>query len=343
MINTIIKNTIKNMANTDSVCKSITKNGTECNTLTTALCKHHCSQTEEKKSDDDKFAVPTKVPVPEAISAETLEKNKLQPDKYEYITMEKINPKFSFARVGVVEQDLFHTIAFLQFFNEYNNYDLDTRILFINNMKKNFFSKISSENWIEYVSPEYDYLILKSIIDNINKYLQSITPSTGGLFGWFSTPNYTSQLQSIIDELLQTNVSYKIFRKKLATKIKDNFQELPVHVKTIEIIVGESTENIFSQYKESILKDSTIAGIDEVNMISKEFGINIFVFGSGGELYFDNCTKYDVTNPSIIVYHLNSKYWEPIVFIEGKNSQTQTIELPPNSPIVMDILEKYGC
>lgn len=400
----------------NEICRAITKNGTNCNRITTPMCMNYCWQhskrilndeddlgeiitntknavvkkiknlvntveetkvkeddlreiitntkntvvknikkvvdaigeTEEKeenkkeeKKDDDKFDT-SQIPLQEAVSAETLQKKTLPIDKYEYITLEKIDPKFKLARVGVLRDGscLFHAIVFLIFYNDYMRLDEQLRKEFVEAIKVNFFNKIASSEWILYASDKWEERAVEIMIERINLYLQHKTPNNNGIFGWFSKMDYTNYIVQIINTLMVQNITFSQFKKELPNSIKQNFPSLSVKESDIEIIIGESIEHAFAEYKKSLNTCSQWVGVEEIYMISKEFGLNIFIFEADGSLYLDECSKYALTNPSILLYNQGSDHWEPVVLI---NEQTQTLELPPNSDLVQDILEKYGC
>lgn len=347
----------------EKMCKAITKNGTLCTRDLLGVCPDFCwqhtgrqkvTETElfdlntpddvtsdeiqlapipnrvdgkESLDDDDKFIANTliNIPIHTAVSAETLHKHALSPDKYEYITLEKVNPKFALARVGVIQDGscLFHSIVFLEFFNDLSN-DVKTRQLFVETMKNEFFNKFSSERWLLYASDEWKTRILEILRGHIVTELDI---------------NY-SELDMLMDSLLATRITFSQFREELPKAIHANIPT--IDEKNVSILIGQAVEEAFTRYKTSLQRCSSWAGSDEIDMFSDQFDINIFSFDSNGILSFKDCSQFSISRPSILLYNQGGTHWEPIVLTDAKGEK-QTLELPPNSELIHELLEKYGC
>ncbi len=268
------------------------------------------------------------IPVPYAISAETLEKKALPPLKYEYISLKQIESQYTFARVGVPNSNsLFQSIAFLQFYHDYHNaIDKD---MFIEVMKTNFFNRMSSQEWVKDLTTQQYIDIVNIMISNMNKYFQSILPS--GWLSWLFKPDYTPQITMLIESIMRPGASFEEFCNLLPDAVSSNFY---MDSSKIKIIVGESIEQAYSNYKLSIHDH---AGLEEVRLISKVFGINIFIFGADGVGMMDDCHLYNLLNPSVMLYLHADGHWEPIVMIQER--EIQVLTQPPESKLISDILE----
>ncbi len=321
-------------------CKFQTQNGELCS-LAIVGCSDYCAEHNKNKikKQFESFyrdlrggsggVEATSISVPHAISAETLRKLFLQSGKYEYITLEHLTD-FTFARVGV-PTGLFHCVAFLQFYDDYQA--STNKELFAETMKDNFFKQISSQEWVKNITEQQYVVVLNKIIENMNQYLQ--TQLSGGWFSWLFGTDYTFQITELIDSLIQPNVSFSEFCQSLQRVATHAFG---VNEEKIKIIIGESVEQAYTVYKNHV---ECAVGFDELRMIAGVFGINIFAFGVDGVLFKDNCTEYNSTFPSILLYNQGNSHWEPIVQIESNSNQI--LEQPPDSVLTRTIMSVYKC
>jgi len=306
------------------ICAVITENGKKCDT-TPLACKSYCSLNKNKKSNNMKSEKIYQLQ--RAVSAETLDKNILSSDVYEYITLNKI-PNVRFARVGTVDSSLFSGIAFGRYYDEYMKYDSTERKVFTDTLKNTFFDLVSSEKWVQHISPDMEKIVFDNIIYDINTYLQSKTPS--GILSWLNSVDYTDYIKSILSNI---NLDYTNIKQELPNKIKQQFPTLPIQMKDISIIIGESIDKTYCKYKK--ISSAQPATLYEIQLISDKFGINIFVFDSDGNLRND-ISKSNISKPSLLLFNKNN-YWEPIVQV---NDQFQTILFPAYSKLIANILKK---